>query len=63
MGRAVEIRVSDRQRARRWRTRWAENEEGLAAADREGASDKDLANLLASLLADDKRAGKPLQAA
>ena len=30
----------DRQRVRRWRTRWAANEERLAAAEREGASDK-----------------------
>jgi putative transposase len=41
----------DRQRARRWRTRWAENQERLADAEREGASDKDLAKLVGALLA------------
>jgi putative transposase len=49
----------DRQRACRWRTRWADNEEGLAAAEQEGASDKDLAKLMASLLADRERPGTP----
>ncbi len=49
----------DRQRARRWRTRWANNEERLAAAEQEGASDKDLADLMASVLADHERAGTP----
>lgn len=49
----------DRQRVRRWRTRWAENEERLAAAEREGASDKDLAKLLRDVLADEHRSGGP----
>lgn len=49
----------DRQRARRWRTRWAENEERLAEAEREGASDKDLAKLLRALLSDEYRSGTP----
>ena len=49
----------DRQRARRWRTRWAQSEERLAAAEQEGASDKDLAKLLACLLADNERSGAP----
>jgi putative transposase len=49
----------DRQRARRWRTRWANNEERLDAAEQEGATDKDLANLLASLLNDVGRPGTP----
>jgi putative transposase len=49
----------DRQRVRRWRTRWAENEERLAAAEQEGASDKDLAKLLLDLLADEERSGTP----
>lgn len=49
----------DRQRVRRWRTRWAENEERLAAAEREGASDRDLANLLRDLLSDEPRSGVP----
>lgn len=50
----------DRQRVRRWRTRWVSNEERLAAAEREGASDKDLAKLLQELLADDPRPGGPV---
>lgn len=49
----------DRQRARRWRTRWAENEERLAEAEREGASDKDLSKLLRELLSDELRPGAP----
>lgn len=49
----------DRQRARRWRTRWAHKEERLAEAEQAGATDKDLANLMASLLADEKRPGVP----
>ena len=49
----------DRQRARRWRTRWAENQARLADAEHEGASDKDLTQLLSSLLADHERPGTP----
>lgn len=49
----------DRQRVRRWRTRWADNEERLAAAEQEGVSDKDLAKLLNDLLADGERSGAP----
>lgn len=49
----------DRQRARRWRTRWAENQERLADAEREGASDKDLAKLVGALLSDEPRPGAP----
>ena len=49
----------DRQRARRWRTRWAENEERLAAAEQEGVSEKELTQLLSSLLSDDERPGTP----
>lgn len=49
----------DRQRARRWRTRWSENEARLAAAELEGASDRDLSNLLRELLADEQRSGAP----
>jgi transposase len=55
-GRRLDV---DRQRARRWRTRWASNEERLAAAEQEGATDKDLAKLLSSLLEDDGRSGTP----
>ena len=49
----------DRQRARRWRTRWAESQERLAAAEREGATDKDLTKLLYDMLADRERSGTP----
>lgn len=49
----------DRQRSRRWRTRWVENQERLAEAEREGASDKDLAKLLRELLSDEPRSGAP----
>lgn len=49
----------DRQRARRWRTRWSENEVRLEAAELEGASDRDLSNLLRTLLADEQRPGAP----
>lgn len=49
----------DRQRARRWRSRWSENEARLAAAEQEGASERDLANLLRELLADEQRPGTP----
>jgi hypothetical protein len=55
-GRRLDV---DRQRARRRRTRWASNEERLAAAEQEGATDKDLAKLLSSLLEDDGRSGTP----
>jgi len=48
-GRRLEV---DRQRVRRWRVRWAANEERLAAAESEGVSDEDLASLLATLLED-----------
>ena len=49
----------DRQRSRRWRTRWSENQERLADAEREGATDKDLAKLLLALLSDEPRPGTP----
>ncbi len=49
----------DRQRPRRWRTRWAESEERLAAAEREGASEKDLTKLVYSVLGDHERTGTP----
>lgn len=49
----------DQQRVRRWRTRWAENEDHLATAEQEGANDKDLIQLLSSLLADVERPGTP----
>ena len=49
----------DRQRVRRWRTRWVENEERLAAVEQQGVNDKDLAGLLRELLADEPRPGGP----
>jgi len=49
----------DRQRARRWRTRWSENEERLALAEQEGVSDRDLVKLMYALLADEERSGTP----
>lgn len=49
----------DRQRIRRWRTRWADSEASLVEAEREGATDKDLAQLVADVLADDSRPGGP----
>jgi transposase len=55
-GRRLDV---DPQRPRRWRNRWAENEERLAAAEQEGVSEKDLGKLLFSLLADQKRPGTP----
>jgi putative transposase len=55
-GRRLDV---DRQRARRWRTRWANDKVRLDAAEQEGATDKDLANLLASLLEDAGRPGTP----
>ena len=45
----------DRQRVRRWRTRWSENEGRLAEAAWEGVSDKDLRKLLRDLLSDEAR--------
>lgn len=47
----------DRQRARRWRRRWAEAGERLAVAEAEGVSDRDLADLLAKTLRDSERPG------
>lgn len=55
-GRRLDV---DRQRVRRWRTRWVKSEERLAAAEREGANDKDLSNLVREVLADDPRPGGP----
>lgn len=49
----------DRQRARRWRTRWSESEARLTAAEQEGATDRDLAALLRELLTDEQRPGTP----
>ena len=45
--------------ARRWRTRWSQHRDRLAEAEREGATDKDLAKLLLALLSDEPRPGTP----
>lgn len=49
----------DRQRVRRWRTRWAKASASLAAAEAEGAAGKDLEKLILAVLADDERTGAP----
>lgn len=49
----------DRQRARRWRRRWAEAQERFLAAEREGATEGDLRDLIAGVLGDAERAGAP----
>ena len=49
----------DRQRPRRWRTRWAAQEQRLAAAENKGVSDRDLVGLLADVLSDRDRPGGP----
>jgi len=49
----------DRQRARRWRTRWSQDPDRLAEPERERATDKDLAKLLSALLSDEPRPGTP----
>ena len=49
----------DRQRVRRWRDRWSENEARLFAAEAEGASQGDMESLLIELLGDEARSGTP----
>lgn len=49
----------DRQRIRRWRHRWARASEALAAAESEGATDRDLEKLIIAVFADDERSGAP----
>jgi putative transposase len=49
----------DRQRVRRWRDRWASASGALSSAEHEGATDKDLQNLILAVLADDARSGAP----
>ncbi len=56
---AVELGV-DRQRIRRWRHRWAKAREALAAAEEQGASDKDFETLVLGILGDDHRSGAPV---
>lgn len=50
---------ADPQRARRWRRRWLEAQDRLAAAEEKGASDRDLGKLLVEVLNDRPRAGVP----
>lgn len=47
------------QRARRWRRRWLEAQDRLTAAEKKGATDKDLGKLVLELLSDRPRAGVP----
>ena len=49
----------DRQRVRRWRHRWAKASEALAAAEDDGASDKDLEKMILAVLEDNYRSGAP----
>jgi hypothetical protein len=49
----------DRQRVRRWRGRCSAAFKRLAAAEHEGATDKDLKALVVSVLTDAKRSGGP----
>ena len=49
----------DRQRVRRWRGRWAAVHERLAAAEAEGATDKDLRAMIVGVLTDEERSGGP----
>jgi hypothetical protein len=49
----------DRQRVRRWRSRWAKACAVLAAAEDDSATDKDLEKLILAVLADDERGGAP----
>jgi transposase len=49
----------DRQRVRRWRTRWAKAAADLAVAEKDGARDKDLEELIRAVLADNERSGAP----
>ncbi len=49
----------DRQCVRRWRHRWAKAGPALVAAEKRGASDKDLEKLIVGILTDDERSGTP----
>lgn len=55
---ADRLRVN-RQRVHRWRHRWAQVEARLAAAEREGVSDRDLEALICEALSDQPRSGTP----
>jgi len=49
----------DRQRVRRWRSRWAEYEHRLATAEEASLVDRDLAKLMREVLSDAPRPGGP----
>lgn len=49
----------DRQRVRRWRDRWSAAAARLSEAERQGASEAELEDLVTGLLADDARSGAP----
>lgn len=49
----------DVQRVHRWRNRWCDAEEQVGAAVVGGASDRELADLVACVLADSHRSGTP----
>lgn len=49
----------DRRQIRRWRERWAEQQFALAAAEQEGAADKDLRKRICEVLSDRPRPGAP----
>lgn len=49
----------DRQRVRRWRTRWSEHQQRLADAEAESVVDKDLVKLMKAVLGDAPRPGGP----
>lgn len=49
----------DRQRVRRWRSRFASAHDRLAAAEAEGASDEHLEALILEVLSDQYRSGAP----
>lgn len=55
---AMAVRVHP-ERVSRWRVRWARAQERLAAAEGEGASDKDLEALVVEVLSDRPRPGGP----
>lgn len=49
----------DRQRVRRWRSRWAASQERVDAAEAEDATDKDLNAMIVGVLSDKERSGGP----
>jgi putative transposase len=49
----------DAQRPRRWRKRWLSQVEDLAAAERAGASERELSQRIQGMLLDDERPGSP----